>query len=285
MFRGLLGAALPNLSNSMMVARLRYIQSVHETPDCSNPDGLVVHLLPRLERWRAARLRPEALSRLRSDAFYYFLVARTRYYDEIVSDAISGGVRRIVNVGSGTDTRAHRFAALLRAHDVSVIECDQPAAIDAKRRGVRRWKSGHGIRYLPIDLNDGSWPTLERMLAEQPDVKTLMLLEGVSPYIDEGAFTKFLLLLTAALAPSSRVAYDFKYAGVDDEFGRGGRTVKPFRQSPAHDDIRTFHERLGFQVDQLQASIELTTSRLPAIAQTGVPLFREDGLIRLHIAR
>ena len=282
MFRELLDA-LPNLSNSMMVARLRYIQSIHESPEFCNPDGLVVHLLPRLERWRARWLRSEDLSRLRADAFYYFLVARTRYYDEVVSDAVSSGVRRIVNVGSGTDTRAHRFAALLRAHDVSVLECDQPAAIDAKRRGVRRWESGHGIRYLPIDLNHGSWPTLERTLAEQPDVKTLILLEGVSPYIDEGAFTNFLRLLTGALAPSSRVAYDFKYAGVHDEFGRGGRTVKPFRQSPAHDEIRRFHERLGFQVEKLQSGIELTTSRLPAITQTGVPLFHEDGLIRLRI--
>lgn len=268
----------------MMVARLRYIQSIHEPPEHRNPDTLVTRLLPALERWRAARLRPEALSRLRADAFYYFLVARTRYYDDVVSEAVSAGVRRIVNVGSGADTRAHRFSALLRSHGVSVIECDQPAAIDAKRRGVRRWGSADGIRYLPIDLNDGSWPTLERTLAEQPDVKTLMLLEGVSPYVDEGAFTKFLLLLTGALAPSSRVAYDFKYAGVHDEFGRGGRTLKPFRQSREHDDVRAFHERLGFQVDQLQTGIELTTSRLPAIAQTGAPLFHDDGLIRLRIA-
>ena len=43
---------LPNLSNSMYVAHLRYIQSIHESPSRRNPDTLVRHFLPVLQRLR-----------------------------------------------------------------------------------------------------------------------------------------------------------------------------------------------------------------------------------------
>src|ERR1043166_6560012 len=120
--------ALPNLSNSMYVARLRYIQSIHESLECRNPDTLVQHFILTLERWRIPWLGREELSKLREDPFYYYLVARTKYYDQVVNDAIADGVQQIVCVGCGSDTRAYRFEPLLRSRGISVLECDQPEA-------------------------------------------------------------------------------------------------------------------------------------------------------------
>src|SRR5690242_14024850 len=57
--------ALPDLSNSMYVARLRYIQSIHESLERRNPDTLVQHFIPILERWRIPWLGREELSKLR----------------------------------------------------------------------------------------------------------------------------------------------------------------------------------------------------------------------------
>ena len=63
----------------MFVARLRYIQSVHEPPECRNPDRLVRHFIPFLQRCRLAWVSQEEMSKQRENPFYYYLLARTKY--------------------------------------------------------------------------------------------------------------------------------------------------------------------------------------------------------------
>src|SRR5206468_5199960 len=213
---------LPDLSNSMYVALLRYIQSIHESPERRNPDTLVRRFIPILARLRTAWLGRQELSKLRADPFYYYLVARTRYYDQVVNDAVSDGVQQIVNVGCGSDTRAYRFKRLLGSKGVKVLECDQPKAIRAKQQAAKRWRCFDYVEYLPIDLNDDTWPELEHWLGDRTRTKALVLMEGVSPYISGGNFGRFLVLLATRLSPGSYVAYDFKIRGVHDDFGRVG---------------------------------------------------------------
>src|SRR5689334_16876374 len=83
------GLKLPSLSNSLYVARLRHIQSIHEPTSCRNPDTFVRRLLPLRERLRARWIGADALRALRSDPFYHFLIARTRHYDDVVTAAVA----------------------------------------------------------------------------------------------------------------------------------------------------------------------------------------------------
>src|SRR5882762_319698 len=144
--------AIPNLSNSMYVAHLRHIQSIHESPARRNPDNLVRYFLPMLERSRGASIGQYKLTQLRADPFYYFLVARTKYYDQVLIEAVSDGVQRILSVGCGSDTRAYRFKDLLCSKRVSVLECDLAEAIRERQRLVKRWNDLHHVRHMAIDL-------------------------------------------------------------------------------------------------------------------------------------
>jgi methyltransferase (TIGR00027 family) len=219
---------LPDLSNSMYVARLRYIQSIHEPSDRRNPDTLVRHFIPIRDRWRTAWLDRDALAKLRADPFYYYLVARTRHYDQVVHDAVSAGVQHIVSVGCGSDTRAYRFTPLLRSKGVRFLECDQREAINAKQRMAKRWRRFDHVEYMAIDLNDEAWPEFERSLADRTGSRALVLMEGVSPYVNDSMFSRFLRLLATRLSAGSHVAYDFKIRGVNDQLGRAGRTQDRF---------------------------------------------------------
>ena len=105
--------ALPDLSSSMYVAQLRFIQSLHESPERRNPDTFVQYFIPLIQRLRGVWVSRKKLSSLRADPFYYYLVARTIYYDHLINEAVSTGVRRIVSIGAGSDTRAYRFVQLL----------------------------------------------------------------------------------------------------------------------------------------------------------------------------
>ena len=274
---------LPDLSNSMYVARLRYIQTIHESPERRNPDTLVKHFLSFSTRLRAGWLGQGKLAQLRSDPFYYYLVARTKYYDQVVKDAVADGVERLINIGCGSDTRAYRFQELLASKGVSILECDQADSINNKKKMTQDWRKSNPVEHLAIDLNDGTWPVLENQI-ESRKVKTLVLIEGVSPYIDEASWGQFLDLLATKLVPGSHVAYDFKIAGVKDDFGKGGRTMKPFRLTRSNQEVAAFHGKHNLGLEHMELGPQLTTRLLPDLNGSS-PRFEEDGLLRLRVGK
>jgi methyltransferase (TIGR00027 family) len=267
----------------MDVACLRYVQSIHERSEHRNPDTLVRRFIPIRKRWRAAWMGKAALSRLQSDPFYYFLLARTRYYDQLLQDGVAEGAGQVILVGCGTDTRAYRFEGLLRSRDVRVLECDQSQIIGAKERLAKRWLSSAHVSYLPLDLNDDAWPQLRRWLAQRRG-PTLVMMEGVSVYVDAAAFARFLRLLAAELPPGSQVAYDFKVSGANDALGRGGRTTTPFRLSPGRSEIEAFHAAQGLHLERMEPSAELSARLVPRLDVSGF-LFSEDVLVRVRPGR
>ena len=109
-------------------------------------------------------------------------------------------------------------------------------------------------------------------------------MEGVSPYVNVEAFGRFLSLLARELPAGSRVVYDFKLAGVADSFGLVGRTQRPFRLPTVREEVVSYHEKLGYRVNSMERSSELSVRLLTGLAQSGVPLFTEDGLIQLEVA-
>lgn len=275
---------IPNLSKSLEVAQLRHIQSIHESAELRGPDNLVRYLLPMFWRARAAWTRKSELSRLRMAPFYYYLLARTRYYDQVFTEALSQGVERILNVGCGSDTRAYRFMRLLCDHHVTVLECDQAEVICERQRILKRWGHIPYLEHLAIDLNDGRWPDLEQRMVRPTEPKTLVLMEGVSPYIESVAFVQFLQLLGAKLAAGSQLAYDFKLTGVNAGLGCGRRVKKPFRLSSNRSEVAGFHKQFGLHLKHMELSSELCVRLLPHLKASSNPKFEEDALVRLAVA-
>jgi O-methyltransferase involved in polyketide biosynthesis len=137
------------------------------------------------------------------------------------------------------------------------------------------------VEYLSIDLNDGAWSKLESWLGDKKP-RTLLLMEGVSPYVNGPEMARFLSMIAGRFAPESPVAYDFKIAAVKDDFGRVGRTEKPFRLSTVEQEVAVFHAGLGLRLEQLERSSALVARLLPDL--NGVaPRFEEDGLLRLRV--
>jgi methyltransferase (TIGR00027 family) len=271
-------------SNSLKVAERRYIQSIHERSHLQNPDRLVGQFLPLLRRLRCRWLSRSALAALQADSLYYYLLARTRYYDSVFLDAIGDNVHYIINIGCGTDTRAHRFEQVLKQKDVKVLECDQPKAIQIKQGLAKRVGSNGHVTYLSVDLNDNIWAAFEDWLEKHKMVKALVFMEGVSPYIKSEKFKEFLVLLAKNLSSGSRVAYDFKLRGFD-EFDRAGRPQRLFRLGERKEELAAFHEEIGYQLDHMEGSADLTTRLLGGVSMSRGHLFKEDVLIQLEVMR
>jgi methyltransferase (TIGR00027 family) len=270
---------LPNCSNMMRIGQLRHIQSVVETGERRNPDTLVRYLLsPAQELGCLWRSRVQ-LSHLRADPFYHYVIARTKYYDDLFVSAIRSGVKSIVNLGCGSDTRSYRFVELLRENGVAVAECDQFEAIETKQKAATRlWPTGH-VDYLGADLNTGTWPDLDRWLEGKRGTPVFILMEGVSPYIATDAFGRFLDFLSDRLVCGSSFAYDFKVSGKADTFGRSQNAADPFRLPAVPGTVSRFHEAHGFHVERMEQSDALAMRLLPSLSREN--LFTEDCLLEL----
>jgi len=253
---------LPDSSFLVTVGQLRYIQAHWEPAESRNPDALVGAFLSPGQRLACRVKGALFLGRLRANPFYHYLLARTRYYDGLFLDAVREGVSCIVNIGCGTDTRAYRFARLLEAKRITVLECDQPPAIRARRElAARRWPTAH-VRYIALDLNQKSDPDFW----EHVSGRAFVMMEGVSPYIERTRFEAFLRLLAARLSRGSVLAYDFKLEGLG--------TPQAFRLSGERDAVAAYHAALGFQLKDLETSAGLTRRLLPHASA----LFEEDCL-------
>jgi methyltransferase (TIGR00027 family) len=274
---------LPNLSNSISIAKLRYIQSAYETPEYRNPDTFVREFLPPPVRWLCMLQAKMQLSKLRLYPFYYYLIARTKHYDQVFNDAIFSNVRYIINIGCGTDTRAYRFADDLRKKEIRVLECDLPQSILAKEQlAKKKWPTDH-VAYVSIDLNDNnSWPNLASRLTEIPS-PVCLILEGVSAYIDEDLFSRFLNFIALKLKAGSDIAYDYKIRGPADDSDRIGRAKRPFQLSAMKEDVVAYHEALGFRLENMELSSDLTSRLLPNLVRPDARLFTEDCLLKLTV--
>jgi len=268
-----------DLSNAGYVARLRYIQALHEAANLRNPDTLVGHFLSLRDRWNAKILGREELTRLREDPFYYYLLARTKYYDAVYRDAVTAGVVQIANIGCGADTRPYRLGEVIRDAGVRILECDQPAAVERKRKIAKRWRGLISVDYMPIDLNLSGWPDVAKWLKQGG--KTLVVMEGVSPYINAESFTAFLRLIAAVCEEGSFCAYDYKIKGVNDAFGKTERTQHPFRLSHHSDEVSKYHEGLDLTQVFHATSWELCARLIgnPRHAAT----FCEDAVVQVRV--
>jgi O-methyltransferase involved in polyketide biosynthesis len=134
-----------------------------------------------------------------------------------------------------------------------------------------------------MDLNRGDWSGLARRLQPRKEAKALVMMEGVSPYVDEAAFWRFLEFLVVTLPAGSHVAYDFKFRGIDDELGKADTVCRPFRLSARRDEIAGVHETGGLRLDAFESSADLSVRLLPRGGDTRYAVFSQDGLLRLVV--
>ena len=110
-------------------------------------------------------------------------IARTRFIDDRLRRALQDGYSQVVILGAGFDSRACRLAELA---SLNVVEVDHPATSREKRRAF-----GNGlppnVQFLEIDFNtEGLQDAMKRVVFD-PLAPTVVIWEGVTNYLTEGA--------------------------------------------------------------------------------------------------
>lgn len=135
-------------------------------------------------------------------------VARARFFDDIVGQAVANGLEQLVILGAGYDSRAYRIGGIDLAR---VFEVDQPDTIAAKKEKIVEifgTLPAH-VTYVPIDFNAEKLADGLRECGYDASKKTLFTMEGLIMYLDPGAVDGLLAFIARSSGKGSAVAFDY----------------------------------------------------------------------------
>jgi methyltransferase (TIGR00027 family) len=161
-----------------------------------------------------------------------FLVARSRYAEDLLGAAVTRGVRQYVLLGAGLDTFAHRnsYAGLL------VFEVDHPATQAWKREllAASGLNAPMGLTYAPVDFERESLAEGLAAAGFDAEAPAFFAWLGVVPYLTLEAF-RATVRYVAGRAPGSGLVFDYGQP----------RAALPLLERLAHDSLAVRVEKAG----------------------------------------
>ncbi|HYI81474.1 MAG TPA: SAM-dependent methyltransferase [Thermoleophilaceae bacterium] len=223
------------------VAWLRAVGARETDEARRNPDYLAHGLLdPRFRAlgrvpggWAVALRAWEVFA----PGYYQYELARTRYLDGVLVDALAAGIDQLVLVGSGYDSRVYRFGEQLA--DVRTFELDRAVTLELKqRRASKRGYGDSGSIKVALDLNLATPVEALRQHGYDDDARTLFLCSGVLMYLERDAVERLLGFVAESGAGSS-ICFDYVLESAirdpDSHYGARGmirnlkRASEPYR--------------------------------------------------------
>jgi methyltransferase (TIGR00027 family) len=143
-----------------------------------------------------------------------YQAVRTHFFDAYFAAAVEAGIRQIVILASGLDSRAYR---LEWPTGTQVFEIDQPKVLEYKavtlaKHGVQPSATLHQV---PVDLRF-DWPAALQADGFDVTVPTAWLAEGLLMYLPSDAQDRLFENITALSAPGSRIAAETAGKHADD---------------------------------------------------------------------
>ncbi|WP_197501595.1 class I SAM-dependent methyltransferase [Mycobacterium sp. 852002-51057_SCH5723018] len=210
-------------TTAVMVAAARAVES--EQPDALIRDPYAKLLVTNAGAgvlWEAM-LDPEVaakVEKLDSESAAHiqhmrgYQAVRTNFFDTYFNDAVADGIRQIVILASGLDSRAYR---LDWPAGTTVYEIDQPQVLVYKSTTLAE----NGVtpsadrREVAIDLRQ-DWPAALRAAGFDPSARTAWLAEGLLMYLPAEAQDRLFTLIGQLSPAGSRVSAETAPAHADE---------------------------------------------------------------------
>ena len=249
-----------------MTCGCRAASWMEKRPAFKSGDWVAPLMLPRKIQvlFKVAPLRRMLTKVFGPEGVYEWVIARTKYFDDVFERAMAGGVIQVLIIGAGFDSRAIRFKTGDRA--VRVFELDAPTTQEAKRQQYK----ARGIAIPPnvsfVAINFEKESIAEKLLKSgfRRGTRTLVIAEGVFQYLRPEAAHTTLKTIGDLVGTGSWMVFDFAHASVL----RGeGSTYGEKRMAQG---VRKFGESWQFGLDEqevrpllLKYSFRLTDLKSP----------------------
>ncbi|MGE2813997.1 class I SAM-dependent methyltransferase [Mycobacterium heidelbergense] len=214
----------------------------------------------------------ENASPVRMQAMIDGMAVRTKYFDDYFLGATAAGVRQVVILASGLDSRAFR---LPWPSGTVVYEIDQPQVIEFKTTTL----AGIGAqptatrRTVAIDLR-GDWPAALRAAGLDTTAPTAWLAEGLLIYLPPEAQDRLFDNITALSAPGSTIATEFVPGIIDFDVERAREMSGSFRDHGVDIDMGS----LVYTGERNHVVDYLRTSGWDVEGVTRTELFQRNGI-------
>ncbi len=156
------------------------------------------------------------------------MAVRTKYFDDYLLTAVGAGLRQVVILASGLDSRAYR---LDWPSDTVVYEIDQPRVIEFKTRTLADLGAQPTAtrRTVAIDLR-ADWPAALQAAGLDLGEPTAWLAEGLLIYLPSDAQDRLFDNITALSAPGSAIATEYVPGMKDLDLEQARERTAQFRQ-------------------------------------------------------
>ncbi len=134
------------------------------------------------------------------------LGVRSRYFDDVLSRATADGIRQVVLLASGLDTRSHRLGWL---PGTTLFEIDRAPVLALKQRVLHELGAIATCEHRPVphDLRS-DWSAALRAEGLSDDEPTVWIAEGLLYYLTPQAQGALLQTVDTLSAPGSRWAIE-----------------------------------------------------------------------------
>ncbi len=116
-------------------------------------------------------------------------IARTKYIDDLLEQTISDGVKQVIILGAGFDTRALRLNFL---KNISIIEIDHPDTSNIKIKKLENTIGNlpKNVKYYQLDFKKQNLTDLATEYNLNLDLPTTIIWEGVTSYLNQDSVNK-----------------------------------------------------------------------------------------------
>lgn len=137
------------------------------------------------------------------------LAVRTQYFDQCMMELIETGLRQIVIIGAGYDTRAYRIQGV--KENCKVFEIDHPLTQEVKIKTIKKIFNqlpAH-VTYLPMEFGYGRPDKMLLNAGYDPNQTTLFIAEGFLMFIPSFAVDALFTFICKTSAPGGALLADW----------------------------------------------------------------------------
>ena len=167
-----------------------------------------------------------------------YQAVRTHYFDTYFADAVDAGVRQVVILAAGLDSRGFR---LDWPAGTTVFEIDQPQVVSYKTTTLESAGAAPTAdrRTVAVDLRN-DWAAALTAAGFDSSRPTAWLAEGLLPYLPTEAQDRLFEIVTSLSAPGSQVAVEaFSLGAADNDRRRAARRAR----------FERMRQRLGLDIN------------------------------------
>jgi methyltransferase (TIGR00027 family) len=267
---------------ALATATLRALAAQDQRPEICGPDYLAEIFLDQDRRLHLqdAAARAWILHNKTAPGVYEFMIARTRFFDERVEQALACNLPQIVFLGAGYDSRPYRFAGQIQ--DTHIFELDTLPTQQHKIAALEQ--AGVPIPtqvvYVAVDFGTSDLRAALHAAEFDPTLRTLFVWEGVTYYLSAPAVDDVLKFIRENSPPSSSLCFDYarlspqalEEDGVKQLRGhmRSNYAAEPVKFGIRAGELEPFLAERGFMLGEHLAPADMETRYLTLEGGTSI---------------